>query len=536
MSVRASRALPVLFGVALVVVAALAAIIIAGPIDALLLVVPDDAFYYLQIARNLAATGRSTADGFSATNGYHPLWMAITTVLASVVADRVALLRAALAVSLALHVVAALLVRRVVTRVVDPAWGWVAAIVWLLNPLSLLMALQTMECSVYIVLLLVLLLSHLRVADGFAEGRPTWRVLAIHGAILGLLILARTEGAMIAPVVLLWIGARAWRVAGLRAAIGAVVIVGVTLVLMTVPWLLFSLAQVGTITQDSGAMKALWAVDLFPDAASRVRNVLDTVDYFYRRTWRLVLGSDLPLRPLTVVPLAIAAVVVLALRRRWRDRDGLALRAIVVPAIVTGLAYGLSLVERQVWWLGLPWLVTIVAGSVALAVVVRETPRLMSWTPAIRAVVLVVAATVFALWGSRPLIQYRWQPDVLDSQRQIEAMVPGDQRIGCFNAGIPIYFGTGRVIALDGLVSHTARGFWYDHDVDGFLAHAQVRFIADEQLALNRAARFTRAPLPLAGVATYRLRGWPGGRRLLWRVGGEAGATGRSTPDRPDLR
>ena len=55
---------------------------ISGPLDQLLLVVPDDAFYYLQIARNLVETGRSTADGFSVTNGYHPLWMAIEAVLA----------------------------------------------------------------------------------------------------------------------------------------------------------------------------------------------------------------------------------------------------------------------------------------------------------------------------------------------------------------------------------------------------------------------------------------------------------------------
>jgi hypothetical protein len=516
---RFDRALPLLFAVTALAVAAFAATVVAAPIETLLLVVPDDAFYYLQIARNLAATGQSTADGFSPTNGYHPLWMAVNTALALVVADRVALVRAALVVSLALHVAAALLVRRIVTRVVDAAWGWTAAVVWITSPLALLMAFQAMECSIYVVVCLIALSVHLRLAEAFAAGRPSWRSLAAYGAVLGLLALARTEGAMIAPVVLLWIGVRAWKTAGLTAAIGTVAVVAITIVLTTLPWFLFSLAQVGTVTQDSGAMKALWAVDLFPDAASRVRNVLDTADYFYRRTWRLVLGAELPLRPLTIVPLAIGAVMVLALRRRWRERDGLALRAIVVPGLVTGFAYGVSLVERQVWWLGLPWLVTIVGGAIALALVVRGTPRLMPWAHAVRAAVLVAAATVFALWASRPLIQYRWQPDVLESQRQWEATVPADQRIGCFNSGIPIYFGSGRVIALDGLVSHTARGFWYDHDFDGFLAHAQVRFVADEQLAMNRAARFTRAPLPLSVVARHPLRGWPSRERVLWRVG-----------------
>ena len=36
----------------------------------------DDAFYYFQIARNLAAGEFSTFDGgITRTNGYHPLWL-----------------------------------------------------------------------------------------------------------------------------------------------------------------------------------------------------------------------------------------------------------------------------------------------------------------------------------------------------------------------------------------------------------------------------------------------------------------------------
>ena len=37
----------------------------------------DDFFYYLQIAHNLVDHGRSTFDGTTLTNGYHPLWLLI---------------------------------------------------------------------------------------------------------------------------------------------------------------------------------------------------------------------------------------------------------------------------------------------------------------------------------------------------------------------------------------------------------------------------------------------------------------------------
>lgn len=46
--------------------------------------VEDDFFYYSVIAENLAETGRSTFDGVTLSNGYHPLWMLICTAIAKI--------------------------------------------------------------------------------------------------------------------------------------------------------------------------------------------------------------------------------------------------------------------------------------------------------------------------------------------------------------------------------------------------------------------------------------------------------------------
>ena len=40
----------------------------------------DDAYYYFLIARHLVATGQSTFDGITLTNGYHPLWLGIVAL------------------------------------------------------------------------------------------------------------------------------------------------------------------------------------------------------------------------------------------------------------------------------------------------------------------------------------------------------------------------------------------------------------------------------------------------------------------------
>ena len=50
---------------------------IVGRLGSGALTVEDDANYYLVIARNIAATGVSTFDHQSLTNGYHPLWLGL---------------------------------------------------------------------------------------------------------------------------------------------------------------------------------------------------------------------------------------------------------------------------------------------------------------------------------------------------------------------------------------------------------------------------------------------------------------------------
>jgi hypothetical protein len=48
----------------------------------------DDFFYYLVVARNLVHHGVSTFNGIQPTNGYHPLWLLINTLLYRIFGDR----------------------------------------------------------------------------------------------------------------------------------------------------------------------------------------------------------------------------------------------------------------------------------------------------------------------------------------------------------------------------------------------------------------------------------------------------------------
>lgn len=68
---------------ALLVLFAIAKVVCAAFLDPLYSVdvVFDDAYYYLQVAYNIAHGAGSTFDGITVTNGYQPLWMALVTAI-----------------------------------------------------------------------------------------------------------------------------------------------------------------------------------------------------------------------------------------------------------------------------------------------------------------------------------------------------------------------------------------------------------------------------------------------------------------------
>ena len=509
-----------LFGTALVVFAAAAGHVLTADVDRLLQVVPDDTFYYLEIARHLARTGRSTFDGLSTTNGYHPLWMAVLWGLATLIEDRMALLRAALGLSFVLHAGVALGVFYAVRRLADTGWGWTAAACWLINPLAFSIAITATEAELSALTVLGVLLAHLRLSAEYAKRRqPSTRQVLEYSAALGLLCLARTDGMVIAALGLSWLAAQSWRTGqALRWVVLRVLVAAAAAAAIMAPWWLFSLSQVGTVVQDSGAMKMLWASERYPTALARLDNVAATFAFFGRRCLTLMTVWNFSWASFTAFVMLLGAAPMVVLTRHARSPQACALRAVLTAMLALTLVYGWALVERQIWWLALPCLATMLVVFTSLPLALRAVPLSRAARWGAQTAMVVLAVTLLARWHVKGYRPYPWQPDVRHSQLAIERIVPASERVGVFNAGIPAFFGSRPVIALDGLVSHQARRHWQARRFDDYLARHRVGYIADEQGVMDKALRFSSGSLHLEELASFPLEGWPTGKRLLWRV------------------
>lgn len=558
------------FSISTLIYAVLCLSVLRHSVPWLLGYVADDAFYYLQIARHLAATGHSTFDGLNPANGYHPGWMLLMTALARIFPERVALLRASVALEFGFQFATSLLLIPIVRRLASPLWAWLIAAAWLLNPLPFILALFGVEAPFAQFTVALAVWTYLsRLAPFLRPGisfQPPVSSLAVFGFSLALAFYGRTDQALLAAVALvLLLGmVRAWTEPGLRGRVYARtgLWIGGPFVAGVLPWYLFSYMTCGTLAQDSGAMKMLWHARSI--SAWNIHTLLIAPLKFAAFFWigtplaTLITGTFSTPAAAAVAFLFLLLLVVVALRGVSRSRhaqkkqyaEGRAIERTSTEApaslsrgpdalsqmtlwlgsscVLSGLAFGLLIADAQFWYLAIPSLTLFLLLTSWGARLAQQ--RFGEGVQRRLGIVLLAAALGVCVWHRLEMTPpYPWQRDVYTSEPRFEALVPASARIGCFDAGIPAYFSPRTIINLDGLVNHTAVSYWKTNTLEQYIAAQDIGYIANEPATVAHAQEFTTAPIPLSLVASAPLRGWSTGQRCLWKVGLAKIRTGNKT-------
>ncbi|HEY7214139.1 MAG TPA: hypothetical protein VIC28_05875 [Thermoanaerobaculia bacterium] len=526
----AGRVLLGVFAAVLLGLAAGHARLLSSPVPRLAGIVPDDAFYYLQIARHLAAGEGSTFDGVHPASGYHPAWMALLVPLAAALPEPGSLLRGALALALLLHAAGAFALIGLFRRFTSPTLAVIGALCWLANPFALYLALLGVESALYVFSLVLVL----RAAAAFIAAPDGLRSHFALGGALGLCFLARTEAGVLALVTCAaapaLAGRRPWSRAGLRSALR----LGAVFTLCTLPWFAYCWLATGSPWQSSGAAKALWAARLLAPlgVSQRLAHLADTVG----RLWLVAPWIGTAALPFegTFVCAAMAPAAFGLLRAARRPREHFDLIAwsswLLGSTVLTGIVYGLFYWDVPTWYRAQPALLLFVIAFLWIARAGAATAR--PWGPVFTAGVplLLLILSVVSSWSlyRQPPVAYPWQRDYLGSQRAFERLVPPGEAIGCFNAGIPGFFSRRRIVNLDGLVNSSVLPYFRARDFDRYFADEGIRYIADDAGSVKDAQAFMRRPLRLRELAWVPLQGGFATRRWLWRV---ERPTGRSLPD-----
>lgn len=418
----------------------------------------DDAYYYLVIARNVAAGLGATADGISPTNGFQPLWMWLLVPIAWLTSgDTTWLLAGAqLAVVLIFCASGALLCALLRARLgLAPA---LFAMSVLLFPRFLNVLLCGLESGIA-VLAAVLLLGELLRGPALRSPEPS-RTDARAGVLFGVLFLARLDSVFVALacaacVVLVGLGSGDLPPgARLARTVRKGLAVFWPLPVLAAPYLAWNLLAFGHLVPISGELKTSHSALHFQPG-----NV--------NAAYLALLGVTLA-----------AAVVEL---RRPGDRA----LGRVLAAFGAGLA--LQALHAMVFmtWGVFNWhfALLVPTGAVGVAVLTRALePRLpRGWVRAgLWAVALVlIAAQAFAI--SRLGLTFTGAGR--EAGRWVAESLPPDAVLGMKDSGAFSYFAERRVMNLDGVVNSFAyqetlcRG-----ELAEFLARHGVQYVAQHQV------------------------------------------------------
>jgi hypothetical protein len=227
----------------------------------------DDGFYYLGIARNVAAGEGSTWDTIELTNGYHPLWLALIVPFYLVGLDGLAAARVVVIFQLALYTGALVIVARSVARLID-GWpkladppirrlasaGVIAAFAVVAgNPFVVRTFVNGLESGV-VVLISALILSRAVSGNGrWVTDDTDRRSRLVMAALLVLAFLARTDAIVLGGCLGLWCLVEARQVG--KRSLGRLVELFGPVALTIVVFLVVNQAAFDTPVQVSGLVK-----------------------------------------------------------------------------------------------------------------------------------------------------------------------------------------------------------------------------------------------------------------------------------------
>ena len=466
-------------------------ILITRPLEYLLTnVFPDDAFYYFEIARHIALGLGSTFDGFSTTNGYHPLWMLVLVPLFSTFGADVGALepiRAALLLSVALNAATAGLVWLILGRFTSNVFvRSLGLAIWSLNPFFLYEGINGLETSLSLFFVALLFWQALRIekmAQGSTLGAVPLRQLVILGLIGGLSILARLDTMVYVAAILLWLLLKDFTWRGFRRT----VIAGLAVTLFVVPWLVWNITNFGMLsTSASGANMLVNHTLIFQDNGYSIYQAIKGEFYMlYGHLTALMQRTAAPSLAYILFGSALALMCVgtWALPRRLREVP-------IAYAFALGFAL-LFFLNVAVRWTGSKWyfmsfgiLVSILA--VVVLDTIRERWRFGERTKQLAAIALCgLLAFLFFTWWHKSLTEpASQQREMYAAALWLDANLQG-ARVGVFNAGIIGYFSHADVINLDGLVNNDAYAAMKERRLYEYLRDEGITHIADFPLYLT---------------------------------------------------
>lgn len=445
-------------------------------------VIADDGFYYFKIAQNIAGGAGSTFDGVHITNGYHPLWMALNVVGFWLFDEPLKSIRLMLLVSVILEIATGLTLTYLGYQLFESRiYSLTIAMLWFLNHQVIVRMQNGMETSLSTLMIALTMLAVFQLLK-----QNTRRHQVVFGAIAGLAVLARTDNAVLIPLLFL-------AILLVHKNLRALLLPTTVIFLVTLPWFAWNYHHFQTVIQSSAtAVTALVRLNL---------------EFWY--------GSPLPFTSLV----RHVATLWLETARRLHIFTGLPFgRQWAVLTVLWLLGTVLLLARKRnqkvIWSYVTPtpikWLFAVLVlwpfFFISVHVILRWYFRPHYYASLVISVILILSFFIWmlvqngaleTLWAYLfvPLFAFsayqitqsdllRHQTAMYQAAQWLNTHHPRCTTVGAFNAGIlGFFYEDGRVINLDGVVNNSANEAIQRQQLGSFAQRVNLCLLADFEAA-----------------------------------------------------
>lgn len=430
-------------------------------------VLPDDAFYYFTIARNIAQSGKISFDGINLTNGFHPLWMAVVAFLYLLPLGK-GIIHGSLVIAGVIYVIGGIPLWRIMKVLgIDDGVSLVVLAAYLMNPFTIFQSINGLETSLSV--FLVLLVSYQFITIRSRPPELSRKALINLGISSGFMLLSRTDNIFL-YISLLFILSFSSQI---QWKFESLLVIGLLTIAIILPWLIWNYIHFGTIVQSSAvAIPYVCRVKWLKATGQKLFSLaaLSYVFKIFDGNWHrfMEFGMVTPKLVLAVSVLDLFATFMFRLKRRSMPIKLWNLDFLIAAVIIYISAHSLFRWGYMRDWY-FPWLISIlyiILGAFASSFLHAVRNLVKSW---FHWILVFLATSIFCYTLFNTIVldakrargmifreKYPWQIGMYQSAQWIRYNTLPTVRIGALNAGIIGYFSERVVINLDGVVNNEA--------------------------------------------------------------------------------
>lgn len=439
---------------------------------------PDDAFYYFVLAKNMVANLGSTFDGQELTNGYHPLWLWLILPIFKFFqnsTDAWQVIRATLVFSALLNTLTAIVIYLILNKYTASRWlKFLALFIWLFNPFNLYESLNGLETS----LALFCLSLFIAWAVYFLK-KDRWWIYGVWGVLGAAMMLARLDQVLYFITGLIYL-----LIIRPPRFFSKTIIVGLVASVLVLPWLIWNQLNFGTIITSSGAAFTLVNHQLvIQDNGSglgqQLKAIVYSSDYALQKIF-VQFGAPEIFFIIFGIFLAWAIGQKAVFKKAYREYP--------VEVYLFGAWILLFLLNASWRWTYRTWYFI----SLNLWLTLFLTwflAKSQTWWPYKKLLyiflLLILSAAFYINWSKNLSDRELTQKQMYEVTLWANDNLPVSSKIGVFNAGIQGYFSKHKIVNLDGLVNFNAYLALKDKKIWDYVQKQNLDYIVDFDLYLD---------------------------------------------------